>query len=163
MTTIAYKNGILAADSRVSFGGSVSADNFPKIFDVSDKEYYCCGHRVLAYALAGMASSRLILDRILAEGLDIGGTLETDDDFTAIVVTEGGSFTLNKVDESPHIGIIEIPADVPWAIGSGGSVARYVMFRGGDAVKAVVEASTVDMGTGGDVIVWSGPEWEIEE
>lgn len=162
MTTIVYKDGILASDSRASVGAKVFTDDFPKIFDVSDKDYICCGHRVLAYALAGMVSSRLVLDLVLSEGLAVGTQIDSDDDFEAIVVTEGGAYCLSKIDESQSIRVMEIPPNVPWAIGSGAAVANYVMYRGGDAVKAVVEACTVDPFSGGDVITWIGADYEAQ-
>lgn len=160
MTTICLKDGILASDTRASVRGSVMTDNFPKIFDVSDKEHTILGKKVLAYGLAGFVHSRLMLDSILAEGVQIGSTLDTDDEFTSIIVTVDGAYYLGKDDDNPNLRIIEIPKDVPWSIGSGAAIANYVMYRGGDAVKAVTEACTVDPSSGGDVYVWSGPEWE---
>ena len=160
MTTIAFRDGILAADTRASRGHYVMSDNFPKIFDVSDRDYHLLNKKVQAYGLAGFVHSRLILDSILEEGIQIGSTLDTDDEFTAIVITDGGNFHVGKSDDSPNIRIIEIPDNVPWAIGSGSQVASYVMYRGGDAVKAVVEACTVDPSSGGEVEVWRSPEWE---
>lgn len=160
MTTVALKDGILAADTRASVRGAIMSDNFQKIFDVSDKDYKVCGKKVLAYALAGYVYSRLMLDAVLEEGIHVGSTLDTDDEFSSIIITEGGAYAIGKDEDSPNLRIIEIPPNVHWAIGSGASVANYVMYRGGDAVKAVVEACTVDPSSGGDVDVWTGPEYE---
>jgi hypothetical protein len=163
MTTIALKDGILASDTRASVRGAVMTDNFQKIFDVSDKEYTVCGKHVLAYALSGYVHSRLMLDSILQEGIQVGSTLDTDDDFSSIIVTDSVAYNVSKDEDNPNLRIIEIPPEVHWAIGSGASVANYVMYRGGDAVKSVIEACTVDPNSGGEVDVWQYPEYEQEE
>lgn len=154
MTTICYKDGILAADTRATARGKIWSDNFQKIFDVEDKEYSLCEHKVLAYAVAGFVHSRLAVDSILEQGVLVGSTLDTDDDFQALVVTSGPVYALSKEDDSPNLRIIEIPDGVHWALGSGSDVAGYVMSIGGDAAKAVVEACKIDTGSGGGVDVW---------
>jgi hypothetical protein len=154
MTTIVLKDGILASDTRATARGKIISDSFPKIFDVEGEGMSLNGHKVRAYGLAGYVFSRLTLDSILREGLQVGSTLDTDDEFTSIVITEGPSYAVSKDADAPSLRIIEIPDNVPWAIGSGSSVASYVMFSGGDAVKAVIEACKVDTGSGGDVFVW---------
>lgn len=159
MTTVAFRDGVLASDSRASKGHLIMSDDFPKIFDVSGKECTLLGLKVLAYGLAGFAHSRLVLESILAEGVTIGSTLDTDDEFAAIVVTQGGTFAVSKQDDNPAIRITEIPAGTYWSVGSGSQVASYIMYRGGDAVKAVVEACTVDPSSGGNVEVWQSPDY----
>lgn len=155
MTTIAFGNGILAADTLATNSqGKVISENFGKIFDVEGKGYTLNGYNVRAYALAGFVFSRLSFDAVLEQGLQVGSTLDTDDDFSAIVVTEGASYAVSKEDDNPNIRIIEIPDGVYWAIGSGADIARYVMQTGGDAVKAVIEACKVDVSSGGEVDVW---------
>jgi len=158
MTTIALKDGILASDTRASVGGKIMSDGFPKIFDVEGEGHSLCGKNVLAYGLAGFVHSRLMLDSILKEGVQVGSTLDTDDEFTSIVVTDNGNYYVAKDDDSSNLRIIEIPDGVHWAIGSGSQVANYVMYRGGDSVKAIIEACTVDPMSGGDVVVWSKAE-----
>lgn len=155
MTTIAFKSGILAADTRATNGsGRLISDNFQKIFDVEGKGYTLCGEAVRAYALSGYVFSRLTFDAALEQGIQVGSTLDTDDDFSAIVITESRSYAVSKEDDNSNIRIIEIPSDVYWAIGSGADVARYVMQVGGDPVKAVIEACKVDVASGGEVDVW---------
>lgn len=130
------------------------SESFTKIFDVEGKGYTLCGEEVRAYATAGYVYSRLSVDSILEQGAVVGSTLDTDDDFQAIVVTAASAYAISKEEDNPNIRVIKIDDGVHWAIGSGGDIANYVMLTGGDAVKAVIEACKVDTGSGGEVDVW---------
>ncbi len=154
MTTIAYKDGVLASDTRATVRGKIWSDNFPKIFNVEGKGYSICGEEVLAYATAGFVYSQLSVGSILEQGIQVGSTLDSDDDFQSIVITKDGAYAMSKEDENPNLRIIKIPDGVHWSIGSGADIAGYVMLTGGDAVKAVIEACKVDVGSGGEVDVW---------
>lgn len=154
MTTIAWKDGILASDTRATVRGRVWSDNYPKIFNVEGGGYTLCGEEVLAYGTAGFVYSQLSVGSILEQGVQVGSTLDTDDDFQTIVITKNGAYAMSKEDDNPNLRIIKIPDDVHWAIGSGADVAGYVMLTGGGAVEAVVAACKVDTGSGGEVDVW---------
>jgi hypothetical protein len=159
MTTIAWARGILAADSRMTAGLQLKSDRFKKIF--TPKDSTILGQKVLAYALAGDASSQLVLKAVLAEGLDVLSTLESEDDFQAIVVTEESAYLVNKDSEKSCFGILEIYEDNHMALGSGSTVANYILQKGGDPVDAVVAAMSTDLGSGGDVVRWTRESEEI--
>lgn len=156
MTTIAYKNGVLAADSRMTAGLQLKSDSFKKIFHPKDSTIL--GQPVLAYALAGNASSQLVLKAVLEEGLDVLSTLDTQDDFGAIVVTKESAYLVGKDEKESSFTIVELPEGNHYALGSGSVVANYVLTKGGDPVDAVIAAMSTDLGSGGDVIRWSREE-----
>lgn len=87
-------------------------------------------------------------------------TLDTKDDFAAIVVTPDTAYLVDKDGDEPSFTIVELPDGNHYAIGSGHQVATYVLNKGGDPVDAVCAAMTTDLGTGGDVIRWSRDESE---
>lgn len=163
MTTVAYRQGVLAADSRMTAGLQLKSDKFKKIFTPQDSTIL--GQKVLAYALAGNASSQLVLKTVLQEGLDVLSTLDTKDDFSAIVVTKDTAFLVDKNEDDNSFTIIEFNDDTHYALGSGNQVANYVLSKGGDPVDAVAAAMATDLGTGGDIIRWSreGAEDEPDE
>lgn len=158
MTTIAWARGILAADGRMTAGLQVKSNTFKKIFTPQDSSIL--GQKVLAFALAGNASSQLVLKAVLAEGLDVLSTLDSKDDFQAIVVTKESAYLVSKDEEESCFGIIEIGEEA-YAMGSGSIVASYILQKGGDPVDAVAAAMTTDLGTGGDIIRWTR-EGELE-
>src|ERR1051326_1733511 len=151
MTTIAYKNGVLASDGRMTNGTRLLSDTYNKICPTEGREYLIQGKKVLAYAMAGMAESRLVLERALEEGLDVLSGIESDDDFSAIVVTEDTAYLVDKDAEEHSFKIIEIFDGQPYSIGSGSVVANHFLQKGGEPLDAVVEAIKTDIGSGGDV------------
>lgn len=160
MTTIAVKNGVIAADSRMTAGLTLKSDNYKKIEDLTNKQATILGKKALAYALAGTVSSKLILERVLEEGLDVLSTLETEDDFQAVVMTQDTTYIVNKEEKEQVFSIIEIPDGVHYAMGSGATVANYILNKGGDPVDAVAAACTTDLGSGGDIHRWERPDEE---
>lgn len=99
---------------------------------------------------------------MLQEGLDVLSTLDTKDDFSAIVVTKDTAFLVDKNEDDNTFIIIEFNDDTHYALGSGNQVANYMLSRGGDPVDAVAAAMTTDLGSGGDIIRWSREEAEDE-
>ncbi len=97
---------------------------------------------------------------MLEEGLDALSTLETEDDFQAIVVTQDTAYVVNKEEKEQTFAIIEIPEGIHYAMGSGSSVANYILNKGGDPVDAVAAACTTDLGSGGDIHRWERPDEE---
>ena len=154
MTTIAYKNGILASDGRMTMGTRLLSDRYRKIFDVESKDFSVQDQKVLAYALAGSVKSRLVFERAMAEGLDVLSGLDSDDDFAAIAVTQETAFLVTKDEEKSSFGIIELFEDTPYAIGSGSAVANYILQQGKDPLDAVSIAIKTDIGSGGELFRW---------
>lgn len=155
MTTIVYKDGVLASDSQVTLSnGKVASRSFNKIFEPKDALFQ--GQKVLAYGMAGDAASRLILDRLMMEegGLYAGDNLESEDDFEAILVCEESLFFVEKSGDKPAIRAVEISGTEGWAIGSGAAIATHYLLKGASAEEAVKEAMVLDLFSGGELCVW---------
>lgn len=134
-------------------GLQLKSDKYKKIFTPASSTIL--GQKVMAYALAGNASSQLVLKAVLEEGLDVLSTLDSKDDFAAIVVTKETAYLVDKNEEESSFTIVEVPEDNHYALGSGNIVANYILAKGGDPVDAVVAAMSTDLGSGGDVVRWS--------
>lgn len=152
MTTIAFKDGILAADGRATVGNRIVSDACRKIHRVEKQDLMIEGEKVLAFALAGTVSSTLVLKRILAseEGLLAGTGVDTDDSFSAIVVTPTTVYMASKGEESPNIDVWDW-YDQPASIGSGSAIASHFLTTGATAIEAVEEAIKTDTGSGGEL------------
>ena len=157
MTTIAYKSGVLAADSRMTKpDGTLVSDTYSKIVNCEDEEYTIQGEKVLAFALAGVAKARSILAYALAEGITVASALDTDDYFSSIVVTEERAYYVSKDEESAQLSLLAIEEGEPFTCGTGGKVAHhYLLHYDYDPVEAVVQAIKSDVFSGGEVERWS--------
>lgn len=141
-------------------GLQLRSDRFKKIFNPNDSTIL--GKKVLAYALAGDAASQLVLKAVLEEGLDVLSTLDSEDDFQAIVVTQDTAYVVNKEAERNTFNITELHEGTHLAMGSGSQIANYILTKGGDPADAVAAAMTTDLGSGGDIIRWVREDEEYE-
>ena len=135
MTTIAYKNGIIAYDSRATNGAVITNPNANKCKTLNGASFFFCG------AISDF-------DDFMA--LYFGEPVDKTLDVTAIVV-EGSSVTLASSDEEGKLwkeNLLEFPC---YAIGSGATFALTAMDMGADAKKAVAMAAKRDTGTGGTI------------
>lgn len=146
MTTIAYRDGVLAADSRVSCDAAFS-DRYTKIVRVNSKVDPIKGSILVACSGAWF-SSRLFIDwleggaepKLHARGAD------SEQDFEAVIVHKKGLFSANylcRIDPNPH---------PYWAAGSGGPYAMAAMWCGKSAAEAVRCAIAMDSHSGGRVL-----------
>lgn len=158
MTTIAYKEGTLVSDGHMVLGTTLVSRSYKKVFDVEGEGLTILGEEVLAYAVAGFVRSRLVLHRLLQEGVDTTTVLETGDDFGAIVVTPTTAYHVDKDGQDTLLNLIEIFEGEHYAIGSGKTVANHVLMRGGDPLEAVIEAAKTDIGTGGETYRYARPK-----
>lgn len=134
MTTIAYKDGIVAYDSLVTAGGTVIYDDF-------DKKRERDG--VLFFGAGSTADIELLISAYFGEppGCDL--------DARAIAVREGKLSLL--VFESGRVFESEVLPDRPYAIGSGQDHALTALDMGASALQAVEMAVKRDTGTGGKI------------
>jgi ATP-dependent protease HslVU (ClpYQ) peptidase subunit len=135
MTTIAYRDGILAADGRTTYGNTIFTDNNKKIHRLSDGALF---------ALCGDVSYvQPMLDAL------------EDDEAELPIAEEGSSFTAVIVEKNGKLRLYEgrggyIALDAPYyAFGSGEEYAIGAMDMGASAEEAVKVASGRDLGTGG--------------
>lgn len=142
MTTVAYRDGIMAADSMLTIGDTRLAHAAAKLVAASDGS--------IAGASGDTSLCQAFLQWVESESMSccvpppaaIG-----DFRYTGIVVSPGGTVLL--YDGSPHPIRLE-PA--PYiAIGSGRDAALGAMAMGASAAAAVAIASEIDIYTGGRI------------
>ena len=143
MTTIAYKDGVIAYDSRVTDGGYITDDNFNKRFDVDGVSFFLTG------CITDYAS---LIDAYF------GGKPRRHIDCKAFVYDNGEVFECG-VSGASGLWKYRMRLDNPAAIGSGAQFALAAMFLGEPASDAVALASKLDSATGGCIRIFSIQEW----
>lgn len=135
MTTIAYRDGVLAGDTLVC------------------GEIKCKAVKVFALKRGGLVGGAGDLPSVLAfvDWLDRPKSekpdLSHDDDFEALVISPDGSIEWYERTLRP------VPiAEAYYAIGSGGPFAMGRMDGGGTAEDAVASGIRWDSGSGGEVV-----------
>lgn len=155
MTTIAFKDGILAADSRSTIeteaGGCTKhtcAKLFRRTIKIGKRKPYD-----VVIATAGEVGPALVYVDWYAISAGLGEPprvlLDHDSDFTCLILTPHG---LYEVDKFCRPDLIIEPF---YAIGSGRKEALAVMHHDGTAVEAVRIAAKIDPFTGGRVVTES--------
>jgi 20S proteasome alpha/beta subunit len=136
MTTIAYKDGVLASDGKITAGGCVTNLTSKKIFRVNSAWIGVCGT---------VADWGLVVDYLNNNGTPIPPTAE----FDCIYMPDKGKAVILEVCKG---GILrEIAFAPPFAIGSGGNFAIGAMAHGASAIEAVKIACKYDVYSGGKV------------
>ena len=136
MTTIAFKDGIICADSGITCNEMSITDDIPKI------------RRNKAGDLAGAAGSRGYCHKFLEwfSAGEIGDTIEASEDACAVIIRAdgsiyvldgGGRFRMSR----PNV-----------AIGTGAPFAYAIMQSGGSAEEAVKIACELDIYSAGPVV-----------
>jgi 20S proteasome alpha/beta subunit len=138
MTTIAFKSGVLAADSMACIGNRKSTTN---------KIHHVDGKFVIAGAGA-LADIMRVVEYVRENGLSECSRLFDIEAFPsaiAIDINEGTPYRLER-------GIWLVITDAFYAIGSGADFALGAMAMGADAVAAVQHAAALDIYTAGPVL-----------
>lgn len=164
MTTIAYKDGVLACDGRASMGTRILSDEMKKVFVVAGGNYKFEGEVVLAYGFAGDYAAQILFDksfRYVDEegdhvGLEVGVDFGTDNAFEALIVTDTSVYHVSREPDENLIGPLNgiNLNNIPFAIGSGGTIALTLMRMGYTAEEAVKETINHDSASGGVVKCW---------
>lgn len=134
MTTIAYKDGVIAYDGRITRGTQITYDDYDKCIERDGVSFVCSG------AVADF------------EGL-VGAYFGSDAPncaATAFVVADGMVWHV-AVDGSTGFWKAPLVMDQPYAIGSGSDHALTAMDMGATAYQAVELASKRDTSTGGTI------------
>ena len=133
MTTIAYRNGVLAADSRCMLGGWKSTYPLPKLFRLKDG------------SVCGICGD-------YASGLAFKDWLDSDHSNPRPTLAESTVIQMTVDGLTIHEDGASFPVTTEFAAwGSGSPAANGALHMGADAVKAVQIAALLDDGTGGDV------------
>lgn len=133
MTTIAYRNGVIAADSRETTDDSVGVCE--KLFRKR------VGRRDVVIAAAGGSYAGLIFVDWFGSGKDAPQTLvqlDLDEDFVAVVLDRGKVYTAN------HLCRLVEDRNTFTAEGTGRKAALAAMYCGRGAREAVAVACKVD-------------------
>lgn len=134
MTTIAYKDGIIAYDGRITAGSAITYDDYDK----------CLERDGVRFVLSGFVCDyRRLIDAYFGEELtNIGAG--------ALVVDTEGVWNIGHNDGE---GVWKSPViqDKPYAIGSGSVHALTAMDMGATAYQAVEMAMKRDSCTGGKI------------
>ncbi len=135
MTTIAYRDGVLAGDTRVTRGGYIMPGHFRKI------------GRSPAGDLVGIAGNCAKADGFLSA--IVNGSADPtapEDGVTALVISPDGQITVHEA-----AGRFDVTGAAFWAIGSGTSAALGALHAGASAEEAVRIAMLIDNDSGGEV------------
>lgn len=147
MTTIAYRDGVLAADSRLTVdNGSGARVHFcRKLFRKRITE----GKKTfdVVIATAGEASSGMVFHDWYGSGKPIPDVfLHLGGDFTCLVLRPDGLFEYDV-----YCRAEKIEEDI-YAVGSGAMAALAAMHCGKSALEAVRIAARIDLYTGGRIV-----------
>lgn len=134
MTTIAYKDGIIAYDSRVSAGRTIIYDDVDKKRERDGVFFFGTGSTSEINELIGAYFGEEIVGECNAAAMVLH-----DGELMIIGYSDG------KVFKSP------VYADKPYAIGSGEDHALTAFDMGATAYQAVEMAAKRDTGTGGKI------------
>lgn len=149
MTTIAYKAGVLASDSRMTWGGHIKASGV-KMWRIDSRVAPVKGEVLLG--ICGYVAAALLFKDWLETGGEpnlVKRGVEADDTFGALIVHKSGLYTAD------HLCRLEVMPEQFWADGSGTLAALAAMACGKSAIEAVRLAGRFDAFTGGRVISMS--------
>ena len=139
ITTIAYKKGILAADTRISTENEIDISEFRKVFRLKNGVLIGFAGEVGRIQKTINALRRNPDDITVIKGTRGGNELE------ALLVGHDGS--ISHFDGSNWF---EVNAEY-YAIGSGDTHAIVAMYMGASAKKAISVAMHFDKNTGGSI------------
>lgn len=139
MTTIAYKDGVIAYDSRMTAYSIVVDDDYRKLFQRNDTSLFYCGDvgdidDYLKFYFDNEIPKRLLDCESLV--------YEKDKLYCSDVVSEGDTFRIRKM---------PLRKDGFYAIGSGTRFALAFMDVGMDAYDSVIATAKRDVWTGGTI------------
>lgn len=145
MTTIAYRSGLLAADTLIAYN-TITNGTRDKLAKFGR---YTVG-------LAGLAWLRVPLEKWCKAGCPSDAVpqvlLDNEEKFAALIIDN----ETGQVHEFDNGYLIPIHADYT-AIGSGALLALGAMAHGADAEEAIMAAAQHDKNTGGPVTCLSFP------
>lgn len=136
MTTIAYKDGIIAYDSRITSGGTIESDSFDKKVESDGVIFFFSGG---------------LMDREKAIEAWRADECEDELGFSAIVVDDGGLVWSFASYDGPSVERLPMSWFGHMAIGSGADHAITAMDCGLSAKEAVKMAAKRDVCTGGRI------------
>ncbi|MFJ7792315.1 proteasome subunit beta [Pseudomonas sp. NPDC096950] len=135
MTTIAYKDGVIAYDSQITSGSTITYDDYEKCHEVKGVKFIMCGKTC---------------DYTALQDAYFGAAVTKDVDASAIV-SDGQELWCIGAGVEDGFWKSPIMLGATYAIGSGADHAITAMDMGVGALKAVEMAAKRDTGTGGTI------------
>ena len=142
MTTVVFRDGVMAADSRIIDGNLIEASTYRKVGRLGRRAKFAG-----VYAVTGATTSSQYLLRLLNSGAweGIGTPGQSSDGQVHVALTDGRFFFVG-VD-----GVTECAPAPFYAAGSGRAIALGALQMGASATKAVKVACKFDVYSGGPV------------
>lgn len=152
MTTIAWDGRTLAADSQSQSGDVICSVREPKLFKPKPgEEWTIYGEKVVAIGTSGDCGAEMeIMDVLRDGGLSYKSQFLPTFQFTALLIISAGRAYIASKDKGETAALISLQLD-PYAIGSGGLIARTAMHLRHNAIEAVQTAIELDLCSGGRV------------
>jgi hypothetical protein len=136
VTTVAYKNGTMAGDTRISNETDIDVSAFRKVFHLK-------GGSLIGFAGA-VGDIQKAIDQLKVNPNNLGFNAD-EDDFEAMIVLPNG-----KIRHYEERVWYDIDAKY-FSIGSGSDAANVAMHMGADPRRAVQVAMKFDKSTGGKI------------
>lgn len=133
MTTIAYKDGVIAYDSQITTGNTITYDDYEKLKVVKGVKFVLCG---------ATSDIEAFIDAYF------GAPAAAKLDASALIV-EGDRIWCAGHNKDEGLWKSPVELDRPYAIGSGSDHALTAMDMGATAYQAVEKAAKRDVSTGG--------------
>lgn len=150
MTTIAYRDGVLVGDGRMTSGDIIVSESTQKVFKKTGE---ILGIEIAAFGITGHSSAIHLINKVIDSGIDIGTEFPIGIYFNILAVcTDGRVIEVNKQEEDARCHINIMNSDYH-AAGSGYQIALGAMAAGANSVKAVYCAVKHNSSTGGDIKV----------
>lgn len=138
MTTIAYKDGVIACDSRQTRGGCIVSDDVVKCQAMDGVSFFLSGAVCDEKALIAAYFGTPLLVPVECSGY----------------VVDGGRLQMVGHDDKTGVWRQDLDPANPDAIGSGSAYALAAMDMGASAEEAVRAAMKRDIYTGGKVVTF---------
>ncbi|EKE3573618.1 hypothetical protein ABUO89_000552 [Escherichia coli] len=150
MTTIAWDGKTLASDTQATSGDVVCSYTEQKIYTPPESGWEVCGSKVVALGCSGDCGAEMELQELLKNNLTYASEFLPTFSFTALaIIGAGRAYIISKEKGETRASIS--PQVEPYAIGSGGLIARTAMHCGKNAREAVQVAIDLDCYSGGSV------------
>jgi ATP-dependent protease HslVU (ClpYQ) peptidase subunit len=141
MTTIAYKDKVIAYDSRRTAGDTITDDDADKKIEVEGVQFFLSG---------ATSDIQRFIDLYFGRATDFKNC-----DCSAMVVVDGKLYLVGIDEESGGLWKEPKRLDIPHAIGSGKDHALTAMDMGASPVEAVQMAAERNCKTGGRIRTFS--------
>lgn len=150
MTTIAWDGKTLASDTQATSGDVVCSYTEQKIYTPPESGWEVCGSKVVALGCSGDCGAEMELQELLKNNLTYASEFLPTFSFTALAIIGAGRAYIISKEKGETRASISLQVE-PYAIGSGGLIARTAMHCGKNAREAVQVAIDLDCYSGGSV------------